>query len=68
VFLNQVENQYCAKHGRLPVMKPERILTNNVIPSSTASGSVQCFFDPYHFSSNDEEYLTPKNVAEVTPA
>jgi len=32
-----------------------------------ASGSGQSCFDPYDMSSNDEEYLTPENVAEMTP-
>jgi hypothetical protein len=32
-----------------------------------ASGSCQSSFDPYDLSSNDEEYLMPNNVAEMTP-
>jgi len=32
-----------------------------------ASASQQLSFDPYDMSSNDEEYLTPTNVAETTP-
>jgi len=30
------------------------------------SGSNQSSFDPYDLSSDDEEYLTPNNVAETT--
>jgi hypothetical protein len=32
-----------------------------------ASGSYQSSFDPYGSSSDDDEYLTPNNVAEITP-
>jgi len=31
------------------------------------SGSVQFSLDPYNLSSDDEEYLTPNNLAETTP-
>jgi len=31
-----------------------------------ASGSCQSFFDQYHLSSDDEEYLMSNNVAETT--
>ena len=62
-FLNYVVNEYCAKLGRVPVNKPESIQSNKLIPSAMASGSGQSSFDPYDLSSNDEEYLTPNNVA-----
>jgi hypothetical protein len=32
-----------------------------------ASASYQSSFDPYDSSNDDEEYLTPNNVAEMTP-
>jgi hypothetical protein len=32
-----------------------------------ASGSGQSSFDPYDLSSDDNAYLMPKNVAEMTP-
>jgi hypothetical protein len=31
-----------------------------------ASGSVESSFDPYDWSSDADEYLTHKNVAEMT--
>jgi len=65
--LKYVENEYCAKHRRVPVNKLETVPSSNLVPSATASGSYQLFFDPYDLSSNDEEYLTPDNVAETTP-
>jgi len=66
-ILKYVELEYCAKHRRVPVNKLETIPSSNLVPSATASGSYQSFFDPYYLSSDDEEYLTPNNVAETTP-
>ena len=62
-----VENEYCTRHGRVPVIEPETIPNNNVFHYPPASGSGQFSFDPYDLSSDDEEYLTPNNVAETTP-
>jgi len=64
-FLKYVENEYCAKHRHLPVTKPESILNNNRFPSAMASGSGQSSYDPYDFSSGDEQYLMPNNVAQT---
>jgi len=36
-ILKYVENEYCAKHQRLPVNKHESLLSSNLIPSATAS-------------------------------
>jgi hypothetical protein len=66
-FLKYVENEYCTKHRRVPVNKLETVPTNNLVPSATASGSYQSSFDPYDLSTDDEEYLMPNNVAEMTP-
>jgi len=66
-FLKYVENEYCARHRCVPVNKLETIPSSNPVPSATASGSYQSSFDPYDLSSDDEEYLTPNNVAETTP-
>jgi len=49
------------------VNKLETVPSSNLVPSATASGSYQSSFDPYDLSSNDEEYLTPNNVAQTTP-
>jgi hypothetical protein len=68
VFLKYVENAYCAKHRRVPGNELETVPRCNLVPSSTASGSYQSPYDPYDLSSDDEEYLTPDNVAETTPA
>jgi hypothetical protein len=51
----------------VPVNKPQSLLSSNHIFSGTASQSCQSSFDPYDLSSDDEEYLTPNNVAETTP-
>jgi len=66
-FLRYVENEYCAKHQRVPVIKPESIPSSNLVPSATASGSDQSSFDPYDLSSDDEEYVMPYKVAETRP-
>jgi len=65
-FLSYVENEYCAKHQHVRVNELETVLSSNLVRSAMASGSYQSSFDPYDSSSNDEEYLTPNNVAETT--
>ena len=66
-FLKYVENEYCAKHRWMSVIKHEKLQSNDFILSATASQSGQSSFDPYGLSSDDEEDLTPENVAETTP-
>ena len=66
-FLKYVENEYCAKHRRVPVNKHQSLHRSNLIPSARASGSCQSSFDTYDLSSDDEQYLTPDNVAKMTP-
>ena len=65
--LNYMENEYCAKHRCVPVNKLESLGSTNSIPSTTASGYGQSSFDPYDLGSDDEEYVMPNNVAEMTP-
>jgi len=66
-FLKYLENEYCAKHRRVPVNNLETVPTSNLVPSATASESDQSSFDIYDLSSDDEEYLMPNSVAETTP-
>jgi len=66
-FLKYLDNGYCAKHRRAPVNKLETVPSSNPVPSATASGFYQSSFNPYDLSSDDEEYLTPNNVPEMTP-
>jgi len=66
-FLKYVENEYCAKHRRVPVNTFETVQSSNFVPSAMASGSYQSSFDPYDSFCDDEEYLMPNNVAETTP-
>ena len=54
-FLKYVENEYCAKHRRVPVNKLETVQNSNFVHSATASGSYQSSFDPYDLSSDDEK-------------
>jgi len=66
-FLKYVENEYCAKHRRLPATKLENIPNINLISSAMASESGQSSYDPYDLSSDSEEYLMANNVADTTP-
>ena len=66
-FLQYVENEYCAKHRRVPVNKLETVPSSNLVPSAIVSGCYQSSFDPYDLSSDDVEYLPPNNMAETTP-
>jgi hypothetical protein len=65
-FLKCVENKYCTKYRRVPVNKLKTVLSCNLVPSVTASGSDQWSFNPSDLSSDGEEYLRPINVAETT--
>ena len=67
VFLKYVENEFCAKHRRVPINKLQSLPSCNPISSTMVSASSQSSFDPYDLSSDDEEYLTANNVAEMTP-
>jgi len=66
-FPKYVENEYCAKHRRVLVIKHETVLSSNLIPAATVPGSWQSSFDSYDLTSDDDEYLTPNDVAEMTP-
>jgi hypothetical protein len=65
--LKYVENECCAEHRCVPVNILETIPSSNLVPFAVDSGSFQSSIDPYHLSSDDEEYLTPNYVAEATP-
>jgi hypothetical protein len=62
-----MENEYCTKRRCVPVHNLVTVPSSNLVPSAKASGSYQSSFDPYDSSSNDEEYLTPNDVAQTTP-
>jgi len=66
-LLKYVENEYCAKHRQLSVTKHEKLLSNAFTHSATPFQSGQSSFDLYDLSSGDEEYLTPKYLAKMTP-
>jgi hypothetical protein len=65
--LKYVENEYCAKHRRMSVTKPEYNQQSYIILSANAAVFGQSSFDPYDLSSDDDEYLMCKCVAETTP-
>jgi len=46
-FLKYVENEYCAKHRRVPVNRLQSLPSSNHISSAMASPSCQSSFDPY---------------------
>ena len=62
-----MDAEYCTNPNSLPVIIPERVTTTMLCPSARASGSGQSSFDLYDLSSDDEQYLAPKIVAEMTP-
>jgi hypothetical protein len=62
-----LENKYCAKHRHLHFVKPERVPSNNIFPSAIASGFNRSSFNPYVSSRDDEDFLTPINVATAAP-
>ena len=66
-FLKYVENEYSTRHRRVPVNTLETVPSSNLVPSATAAGSYQSSFNSYDSSCDDEEYLTPNNVAKTTP-
>ena len=66
-FLKYMENEYCAKHRRFPVITPKYIPNNNLVTSAMASRSGQSSQDSYDLFPNDAEYIMPNNVAETTP-
>jgi len=66
-FVMYMENEYCAKHRHVPVIKSESVLSNNLFHSAMASRAGQSSFDAHHLPSDDGAYLMPNIVAETTP-
>jgi len=62
-----VQNEYCAKHRSVPIIKPESPPSSNLFPFATTSRPGLSSFDPYDLSSDDKKYLILDNVAETTP-
>jgi hypothetical protein len=62
-----MEGEYCTKHRRLSVTQPENTPNNNLSSSTMASRSAQSSYDPYHLSSDNDNYFMPNKVAEMTP-
>jgi hypothetical protein len=65
-FLKYVENKYHTKHRCVPVNRLEPVPSSYLVTSAMASGSYQSSCAPYGLSSDDEEYVTPNNVAKTT--
>jgi hypothetical protein len=62
-----IENEYRSKHRGFPGTKSKSIPNNNLILYTMPSTSDQSSADQYHLSRDDEEYIMPDNVAELTP-
>jgi hypothetical protein len=67
VFLMCVENECCSKHWCFPIIKPNRVLSNNCLPSTTCSASGQLSSAPIVWSHDDEYCITSIIVAQTTP-
>jgi len=67
-FLKYVQNQYCAIHWQISIIKPNNVPHSNIFLSAKASWFGQLTFVPYDLPSDDEEYSTPNNVATMTPS
>jgi hypothetical protein len=66
-YLDYVKNEYNAKHLGVPVNKLVPLPSSIVYTSTTPSESYQSLLHAYDFSSDDEDYSTPNNGAELTP-
>jgi len=66
-FLKYVENLYCAKHRRLPIITPDSLPSNDQFSSAMASSSGLSSCVSYTLCANAEEYLIPKDVAKTMP-
>jgi len=51
----------------MSVIKPKNVPGSNLFPSAMSSRFAQSSFDPYHLSSDNGEYITPKSAAAMTP-
>jgi hypothetical protein len=67
VCLKYVENEYCAKHRYLLVINSDIRLHNNLSFFEMATRSGQSFYNPYNFSSDDDNYIMPTIVVETMP-
>ena len=50
----------------MPVIKHKSLPCSNFVPSATASGFGQSSIDSFDMASDDQENLTPNNVAVTT--
>ena len=66
-FLQYVDIEYYIKPQCLPVNELNCIPMDNIFCSEIVSRSGQYSYDPYDVSSDDDKYLMPKDVAEMTP-
>jgi hypothetical protein len=62
-FLKYVENEYCAKHPQMSVIKSKNDLHTHFLPPAKASGLGPWCFNVYDLSTDDDEYITPGWVA-----
>jgi len=66
-ILKYLENEYWGKHRWMYITKHENVPHGNIFRWAQASGFGQSSFDPYDLSSDDEDYVTTRSMAEMTP-
>jgi hypothetical protein len=66
-FLKYVEHDYCSKNHIMPNYILKMPNHNDPFSTSRVSGPGHSYYDPYDWSSDDAEYLTPANMVESTP-
>jgi len=66
-FLKNMQKEYCAEDWQTSVTETESGLYNNIFSLAKPSEFGQSSYDPSDWSSDDEQFLTAKSVAQTTP-
>lgn len=66
-FLKYVEREYCGRSSSPAAIKTETDSSTDPFAPTTASGPGESSYNPYDLSSDDDEYLAPKDFVHATP-